>query len=70
MPPEHRSTLPDAAYRTSSRSGNEGQCVEVAHTRRQVHVRDSKTRTGPNLPFDKTAFAAFIDQVKQGDHNL
>lgn len=45
----------------SSYSSEEGgECVEVAASRRAVHVRDSKSVTGPALAVDHTAWAAFI----------
>ncbi|MFE3266833.1 DUF397 domain-containing protein [Streptomyces sp. NPDC059215] len=44
----------------SSYSGAEGgDCVEVAASRRAVHVRDSKSVTGPALTVHHTAWAAF-----------
>jgi hypothetical protein len=46
----------------SSYSGDEGgQCLEVAHTERQIHIRDSKTpEDAPTLQLTPTAWAAFI----------
>ncbi|MEU7336123.1 DUF397 domain-containing protein [Streptomyces sp. NPDC007074] len=44
----------------SSYSSEEGgECVEVAASRRAVHVRDSKSVTGPALTVDHTTWAAF-----------
>ncbi|MEU7021661.1 DUF397 domain-containing protein [Streptomyces sp. NPDC046203] len=53
---------------TSSYSSNGGACVEVATnlvaSRGTVPVRDSKVPAGPALAVAATAFAAFIDSVK------
>ncbi|MDI9887655.1 DUF397 domain-containing protein [Streptomyces sp. HNM0645] len=53
---ESRLTWIKSSY--SSEEG--GECVEVAASRRTVHVRDSKAVTGPALIMDRTAWAAFI----------
>ncbi|MEU5318894.1 DUF397 domain-containing protein [Streptomyces sp. NPDC047461] len=45
----------------STYSGDEGgQCVEVATCPHTVHIRDSKTPTGPTLQVTATAWSAFI----------
>ncbi|MGW2468942.1 DUF397 domain-containing protein [Streptomyces bauhiniae] len=45
----------------SSYSGAEGgQCVEVAVTPTIVHIRDSKTSTGPTLHLSPTTWANFL----------
>ncbi|MEU8538937.1 DUF397 domain-containing protein [Streptomyces sp. NPDC048717] len=52
----------------SSFSGGGGQCVEVATNLVAAHgtvpVRDSKVPAGPALSMAATAFAAFIESVK------
>jgi hypothetical protein len=50
----------DGVWRTSSRSGGEGNCVEVAGSADLIGVRDSKDRTGPVLSFDAAAWTAFV----------
>ncbi|MFG1844877.1 DUF397 domain-containing protein [Micromonospora carbonacea] len=45
-------------WRTSTRSGGEGDCVEVAAFAEAVGVRDSKDRQGPALSFAPAAWAA------------
>lgn len=52
------------AWRTSSRSGNNGQCVEVRDRGAQVDVRDSKARDTGMLTFEPAAWNAFISGVK------
>ncbi|MER6188022.1 DUF397 domain-containing protein [Streptomyces sp. NPDC001652] len=45
----------------STYSGSEGgQCVEIAVCPHTIHVRDSKTPTGPTLQVTATAWSAFI----------
>ncbi|WP_406862956.1 DUF397 domain-containing protein [Streptomyces sp. HUAS MG47] len=65
--------IPDASvlsgWRKSSYSGGEsGDCLEVSDATRptRVPVRDSKNPTGPALLFAATAWAPFVDAVKQG----
>ncbi|MFC6023159.1 DUF397 domain-containing protein [Plantactinospora solaniradicis] len=54
----------DGVWRTSSRSGGNGDCVEVAWVPGSVAVRDSKDRSGPALAFPESAWRAFV-QVAQ-----
>ncbi|WP_229399869.1 DUF397 domain-containing protein, partial [Micromonospora okii] len=53
-------------WRTSSRSGGEGNCVEVAAFAEAVGVRDSKARRGPALTFDPTAWTGFVRATASG----
>ncbi|GGK90639.1 hypothetical protein Sme01_53130 [Sphaerisporangium melleum] len=60
--------LSQAAWRRSSRSGNNGgECVEVAgglpHV---VAVRDSKNAAGPVLVFRSDDWSDFLRAVKSG----
>ncbi|MEU5780725.1 DUF397 domain-containing protein [Micromonospora lupini] len=50
----------DGVWRTSTRSGGEGNCVEVAGFADVVGVRDSKDRQGPTLTFTESAWSAFV----------
>ncbi|MEV4764049.1 DUF397 domain-containing protein [Micromonospora chokoriensis] len=50
----------DGVWRTSTRSGGEGNCVEVAGFAETVGVRDSKDRQGPVLTFTPSAWTAFV----------
>ena len=56
------------AWRTSSYSACNGNCVEVAELRRDlIGVRDTKdSGRGPVLVFEATAWRAFLDSVKRG----
>ncbi|MFG1884959.1 DUF397 domain-containing protein [Micromonospora sp. NPDC049102] len=59
------SDLTGARWRTSTRSGNEGNCVEVAdNLPHLVAVRDSKDVEGPALTFSPAAWAAFVSRAK------
>lgn len=60
--------LKSAAWRTSSYSVQEGQCVEVADgIAGRVPVRDSKDPQGPALVFPADAWAAFVSAVRSGE---
>ncbi|MDG4797645.1 DUF397 domain-containing protein [Micromonospora sp. WMMD1082] len=52
-------------WRKSSRSGNQGACVEVADTLPggRVGVRDSKDPTGPVLTFSPTSWTTFTTNL-------
>ncbi|GAA0207573.1 hypothetical protein GCM10010492_01430 [Saccharothrix mutabilis subsp. mutabilis] len=55
------------AWRKSSRSGGTGgDCVELAHTRSAVLVRDSKNPDGPKLVFTPAHFAGFLNALRNG----
>jgi hypothetical protein len=61
-------SLLDAAWRTSTRSGNNGACVEVRlATATTVQIRDTKDRTGPVLSFPASAWQSFITGVHNGE---
>lgn len=54
-----------APWRTSSYSGNQGQCVEVAPLSRIVGVRDSKDRERGHLTVARAAWDAFVRSVSR-----
>ncbi|CUU60784.1 protein of unknown function (DUF397) [Parafrankia irregularis] len=57
-----------AAWRKSSHSGGNGQCVEVAFLDAgNVAVRDSKNQNGPVLIFTPSEWDAFIGGAKDGE---
>ncbi|SBT42283.1 DUF397 domain-containing protein [Micromonospora narathiwatensis] len=57
--------LSRATWRKSSRSGAQGNCVEVADNLAEVvGVRDSKDPGGPALAFGPTAWIGFVSAVK------
>jgi hypothetical protein len=59
--------LSRAKWRTASRSGTNGNCVEVAvHADARVLVRDTKDRDALVLAFGPNAWRWFTDQTKAG----
>lgn len=55
-----------ATWRKSTRSGVQGDCVEVAdNLPGVVGVRDSKDPAGPVLTFDPQNWRAFVTLVKR-----
>jgi hypothetical protein len=60
-----------ARWRTASRSGQTGNCVEVATNLPDVvPVRDTKNRDGGTLAFTPDAWREFLDGVKAGEFDL
>ncbi|MCL7424136.1 DUF397 domain-containing protein [Streptomyces sp. YS415] len=47
-------------FKSSYSSGEGGQCLEVAVTPQCIHLRDSKTPTGPRLTLAPAAWSAFL----------
>ncbi|MBO4208832.1 DUF397 domain-containing protein [Micromonospora echinofusca] len=62
--------FPGAVWRTSSRSNDQGLCIEVADnlidTVGLVGVRDSKDVSGPALAVSPPGWAAFVAAVRSG----
>ncbi|MET8231087.1 DUF397 domain-containing protein [Micromonospora sp. NPDC005298] len=62
--------LARAVWRTSSRSNDQGLCVEVADNLVDVlgvvAVRDSKDQTGPTLAVSPPGWTAFIGAIQAG----
>jgi hypothetical protein len=62
--------LSRAAWRKSTRSQGNGDCVEVADLTAAVAVRDSKDQAGPVLVFSEYNWRNFVNGVKSGDFIL
>ncbi|OLZ74798.1 DUF397 domain-containing protein [Streptomyces sp. IMTB 2501] len=61
-------SLPDAAWRKSTYSTNNGgDCVEVVDGLPAVPVRDSKDKDGAALVVSRSAWAAFVSAVDHGE---
>ncbi|MFG1918281.1 DUF397 domain-containing protein [Micromonospora sp. NPDC048898] len=55
----------DNQWRTSTRSGGNGACVEARYTDHTAQVRDSKDRQGPVLSFTSSAWSSFVHGLKR-----
>ena len=56
-----------AGWRTSTRSNNGSDCVEVDFTTTGVEMRDSKAHgTGPIIDFTPAQWAVFLDDLSSG----
>jgi hypothetical protein len=57
----------DAMWRKSSRSGQNGSCIEVRRLSDIIEVRDTKDRSGPVLSFSALAWRDFVAAVNDGE---
>jgi hypothetical protein len=64
---EDRVTSLNEIWRKSSRSNNNGACVEVRRIADAVQIRDTKDRTGPMLSFPANAWHGFVAGVHNGE---
>lgn len=60
----------DQNWRKSTRSGDNGQCVEVRRIDDTVEVRDTKDRTKPAHAYTLAEWEAFIGAAKAGEFDL
>lgn len=64
--PTENMELSEATWRKSTRSAQNGECVEVALTLPTTRVRDSKAPHGAVLQFATPAWRTFLADVKRG----
>jgi hypothetical protein len=57
--------LANARWFKSTRSGNNGSCVEVAFVGDVVATRDSKNPSGPALVVTPAAWTAFLATIER-----
>jgi hypothetical protein len=57
--------LSNTTWRKSSRSGGNGECVELTYAGEHAATRDSKNPTGPALIFPTTHWHAFLRNQKR-----
>ncbi len=63
--------LRHAHWLTSTHSGGNGSCVEVAtNLPAIIAVRDSKDRQGPALTFTREDWNSFLAALKAAEHGL
>jgi hypothetical protein len=62
--------LDSLPWKTSTRSGTNGNCVEVAVTADTIYVRDTKDRSLSPHSYTRAEWAAFVDGVKDGEFDL
>ncbi len=61
------SELGSVTWCKSTRSGANGNCVEVAQLPAAIALRDSKNPSGPVLMFSPNEWVAFIEGTKNGE---
>ncbi|NEA28136.1 DUF397 domain-containing protein [Actinomadura bangladeshensis] len=57
-------------WRKSTRSGQNGECVEITHIVGAVAIRDSKGPIAGHLTVSRQAWAAFVNHARSGHYDL
>ena len=57
-------------WKVSTRTGGNGNCVEVAITEETIYVRDTKDRSLAPHRYTRAEWDAFISGVKDGEFDL
>jgi hypothetical protein len=60
----------DPTWRKATRSGQTGQCVELADLEAAIAVRDSKDPDGPKLVLGRGSFRRLVGEIRSGGHDL
>lgn len=58
---------PDTPWVKATRSGPQGDCVELRRRAGSVEVRDSKDPDGPVLRFTRSGVAAWLDGARRAE---
>lgn len=64
--PARSDHLPPLAWRKSTGSQQDEECVEVARRGGSVLVRDSRDRSGPILAFSRTEWRSLLTRIRGG----
>ncbi|APU15580.1 MULTISPECIES: DUF397 domain-containing protein [Actinoalloteichus] len=56
--------LPPDRWRTSTRTAQNGNCVEIGDGAELIAIRDTKDREGGTLVVSRVAFDSFLSSVK------
>ena len=54
----------------STRSGDNGACVEIRSQNDMILMRDSKDATGPVIRFTREEWQAFVTGVRDGQFDM
>jgi hypothetical protein len=57
-------------WRKASKSGNGGNCVELAGDTGSVRIRDSKSRERGMITVSAATWTTFMDEIKAGRTDL
>ncbi|WP_207934614.1 DUF397 domain-containing protein [Actinomadura sp. KC06] len=61
--------MASVAWRRSSHSGSDGNCVEVAELNLSLGVRDSKAPDAGHFTFGPQVWGAFVAEAKAGRYD-
>lgn len=62
--------IDDLHWRKASKSGNGGDCVEMADTPDEIYVRDTKRREAGHITVKADSWRAFVAEIKAGQHDV
>ncbi|MFI1762045.1 DUF397 domain-containing protein [Streptomyces sp. NPDC020800] len=55
--------MPELTWQKSTYSGDASNCVEIATTPSAIHIRDSKTGTGPQVTVTPSTWGDFLQHA-------